>query len=156
MGRKGPSEHAMDITGSYAFDAPTEAVWQLLMDPDAIAACLPGCEKLTPAGDDRYEATITAGVAAITASYAGTVAIVDKQPPASYRMLVEGKGKPGFVNGDVAVTLTSTGTQTTVAIAGTVQVGGAIAGVGQRLLGSASRLMMDRFFSCLRARLTSA
>jgi len=34
-----------------------------------------------------------------------------------------------------------------------VQTGGAIARVGQRLIGSVSKMMMDRFFGCLRSRL---
>lgn len=143
----------MEVTGTYSFDAPIEAVWQLLMDPGAIAACLPGIESLTPIGEDRYEAKMTVGVAAITASYQGTIAIVDKTPHTSYRMTVEGRGKPGFVTGDATVTLASNAAQTMVTIAGAVQVGGAIAGVGQRLLGGASRMMMDRFFNCLRERL---
>jgi carbon monoxide dehydrogenase subunit G len=36
-----------------------------------------------------------------------------------------------------------------VEVAGDVRVGGAIARVGQRLLGGVSRMMMDRFFGCL-------
>lgn len=142
----------MDVTGRYTFDAPIDDVWRVLMDPEAIKGCLPGCESLTPIGEDRYQATITAGVAAISATYQGTVAILDKSPPTAYRMVVEGKGKPGFLKGDATVTLTSAEQGTTVAIAGAVQVGGAIASVGQRLLGSASRVMMDRFFACLRTR----
>ena len=46
----------MDITGSYTFNAPPERVWDLLMDPGAIASCIPGCNKLEPDGDDRYRA----------------------------------------------------------------------------------------------------
>ena len=37
----------------------------------------------------------------------------------------------------------------TVHVAGTAQVGGLIAQVGQRLLGATARMMMDRFFNCL-------
>ena len=46
----------MDITGSYTFAAPPERVWDLMMDPAAIASCIPGCEALEPDGDDRYRA----------------------------------------------------------------------------------------------------
>ena len=40
--------------------------------------------------------------------------------------------------------------QTVVSVGGDGQVGGLIARVGQRLLGSVSQMMMDRFFACLR------
>jgi carbon monoxide dehydrogenase subunit G len=34
-----------------------------------------------------------------------------------------------------------------------VQTGGAIARIGQRLIGSVAKMMMDRFFECLRSKL---
>ena len=48
----------MDLTASYDFNAPVQTVWDLLMDPDAVAGCLPGCRGLTPIGNDRYEASL--------------------------------------------------------------------------------------------------
>ena len=142
----------MDVHGTYAFDAPAQRVWDLLMDPHAIADCLPGCESLDPAGADRYRARLRVAVAAITGQYEGTVTIADKQPPVSYRLIVEGSGRAGFVNGDVTMRLREEGTRTTVDVSGSAQVGGTIAQVGQRLLGGVSRMLMDRFFGCLRGK----
>ena len=34
-----------------------------------------------------------------------------------------------------------------------VQTGGAIARIGQRLIGSVAKMMMDRFFACLQSKL---
>ncbi len=144
----------MDLKGSYSFAAPPEAVWALLNDPDVIASCLPGCERLEPLGDDRFRAVLKLTVAAISGEYTGTVALVDKQPPRSYRLVVEGTGKPGFVKGEARIDLGSEGATTVVTVAGQGQVGGLIARVGQRLLGSVSSMMMDRFFECLRARVS--
>ena len=146
----------MQVTGRYVFDAPPERVWALLNDPDVIAACLPGCERLEPLGDDRYRANLSLAVAAIGGSYAGTVSIVDKQPPSSYRLLVDGSGKAGFVKGEARIELTpadGADHQTVVSVSGDGQVGGLIARVGQRLLGSVSQMMMDRFFACLASKL---
>lgn len=139
----------MDVKGRYVFAAPAARVWDLLLDPQVVADCLPGCEKLSPIGDDRYEATLTVGVAAITGTYQGTVAIADKHPSSSYRLLVEGSGRAGFVRGESAISLVDEGSETVVEVNGTVEVGGAVARVGQRLLGSVSKMMLDRFFGCL-------
>ena len=38
-------------------------------------------------------------------------------------------------------------------VSGTVQTGGPIARVGQRLIGSVSKMMLDRFFACLQTKL---
>ena len=144
----------MEITATYTFDAPRQRVWELLIDPTVIAGCLPGCESMEPTGDDTYNATLTVGIAAITGRYSGTVQMADKVPPASYTLQVEGRGKPGFVNGSAEVSLAEDGASgtTTVAVTGKAQVGGTIARVGQRLLGSVSKMMMDRFFACLQER----
>ena len=143
----------MDLHGTYTFDAPAARVWDLLMDTGQIAACVPGCDRLEPIGDDRYKATLTVALAAVTGTYDGTVALVDKQPPVSYRLLVDGKGRPGFVRGVSTITLEEQGAATVVHVKGQVQIGGAIARVGQRLVASVGQMMMDRFFGCLQARL---
>ena len=144
----------MEVTATYTFDAPRQRVWELLIDPTVIAGCLPGCESMEPTGDDTYTATLTVGIAAITGRFTGTVQMADKVPPASYTLQVEGRGKPGFVNGSADVSLAEDGADgtTTVAVTGKAQVGGTIARVGQRLLGSVSKMMMDRFFACLQER----
>jgi uncharacterized protein len=146
----------MDVNGSYTFAAQPDAVWNALTDPVVIAACLPGCDRLEPIGEDKYSAAMTLAVAAVTGNYTGTVSMLDKNPPRSYRLVVEGSGKPGFVNGEATIELIPDGTGTTVRVTGQGNVGGVIARVGQRLLGSVSKMMMDRFFGCLQGKIGSA
>jgi carbon monoxide dehydrogenase subunit G len=62
-------------------------------------------------------------------------------------MAVEGSGGPGFVRGEAAITLTETPSGTRVAYSADVQVGGLIAGVGQRMLGGVTKMMADQFFN---------
>ena len=142
----------MDLTGSYTFNAPPQRVWDLLMDPDVIASCIPGCDKFEPDGDDRYKAVMTVAMAAITGTYSGTVVLADKVPHTSYRLVAEGQGRPGFVKGDSSIALRAEGDTTIVDVKGSVQTGGAIARVGQRLIGSVSKMMLDRFFACLQSK----
>lgn len=145
----------VDLSASYTFAASPTTVWNLLLNPEVVATCLPGCDRLEPLGDDRYRAELTLAVAAVSGQYTGTVAMLDKRPPHSYRLVVEGNGKPGFVKGEATVELIERGQTTVVNVKGQGQVGGLIARVGQRLLGAASKMMMDRFFACLQQRLDS-
>jgi hypothetical protein len=142
----------MDVTGSYTFSAPPARVWALLMDPDVIASCIPGCSAFEPLGEDRYKAKLTVALAAITGTYEGTVALSDKVEPTSYTLTVEGQGRPGFVKGSVTITLRPEGAGTVVDVAGTVDTGGAIARLGQRLIANVSKMMQDRFFACLKSK----
>jgi uncharacterized protein len=124
-----------------------------MLDPEEIASCIPGCERLEPAGDDRFTAAITIGIGAITGHYEGIVVISDRVEPSSYRLSVEGQGRPGFVKGEAAITLRADGANTIVEVTGTVQTGGTIARLGQRLIASAAKMMEDRFFACMQAKL---
>jgi len=142
----------MEISGTYTFNAAPERVWRLLMNPVVLSSCIPGCERFDPDGDDRYTVTLTIGIAAITGTYTGTVQLVEKIEPSSYRLVVEGQGRPGFVKGSSAITLTAEGDTTAVHVTGTVQTGGPIARVGQRLIGGVAKMMMDRFFKCLQSK----
>jgi carbon monoxide dehydrogenase subunit G len=146
----------MDFTATYNVSASVPAVWNLLMDPTAIADCLPGCRELVPVGGDQYQAELTVGVAAISGTFEVTIALADLVPPQSYRLNVEATGTPGFASGTASIVLRADGDGTTVVVAAEVQAGGLIARVGQRLLESVARMTMDGFFGCLAKRLGGA
>ena len=95
----------MDVSGSYTFNASRERVWALLMDPAVLSSCVPGCDRFEPDGEDRYKVTMTVGLAAITGTYEGTVVLTDRIEHTSYRLIVEGQGRPGFVKGTSAIVL---------------------------------------------------
>ncbi|HEY5617521.1 MAG TPA: carbon monoxide dehydrogenase subunit G [Vicinamibacterales bacterium] len=146
----------MEISGTYSFNASPERVWALLMDSAVISSCIPGCHALEPDGDNRFRARLTVAMAAITGTYDGVVTLSDFVPGASYRLTAEGQGRPGFVKGSALIALRPDGAATIVDVSGTVQTGGTIARLGQRLIGSVSKLMMDRFFGCLQSKVETS
>src|SRR3954469_10493155 len=143
----------MEIIGSYTFDVPADRVWELLMDPVALSSCIPGCTRFEPAGENQYGVTLTVALAAITGTYNGTVSLTDQIPQTSYRLEMEGQGRAGFVKGSAVISLRPDGDVTAVDVTGAVHPGGPIARVGQRLIGGVARMMLDRFFECLKAKL---
>ncbi len=146
----------MKVVGSYVLPGAPEQVWDLLNDPERLAKCLPGCERLKPDGPDRYRATIKFALAAISGRYAGTLQFTEKKPPRSLRLRLEGKGIPGFLNGEGRLELTEKHGQTEVRYAGEAQIGGMIAAVGQRMLDVAARKIIQQFFESAAAQLTTA
>jgi carbon monoxide dehydrogenase subunit G len=143
----------MEISATYKFAAAPPEVWTLLMDPEAIKSCLPGCRELRPTGDNRYHAEMSIGVAAVTGTFSATVTLSDQAPPNSYRLTVDATGKPGFARGSAFIVLKPTTEGTEVEVKASSEVGGLIARVGQRLIDGVARMTMDRFFSCLAARI---
>jgi uncharacterized protein len=136
----------MKIEGSHDISAPRQKVWEAFLDPEVLKQAIPGCEKLERIGDDEYRATMKVGVAAVKGTFEGKVRIMDKKPPESYRMAVEGSGGPGFIRGETVITLSDNDGGTRVSYTSDVQIGGLIAGVGQRMLGGVSKMMADQFF----------
>jgi hypothetical protein len=137
----------MKLEGLHDVPAPRQKVWDAFLDPAVLREAIPGCEKLEATGNDEYRATMKVGVGAVKGTFEGKVAIQDKQPVDSYRLGVEGTGGPGFVRGSTLISFTDIEGGTRVSYAADVQVGGLIAGVGQRMLGGVAKMMADKFFS---------
>lgn len=139
----------MKVTGSYEFDASPAKVWEVLIDPQYLEKCIPGCQELRRQDDGEYIALVTASVGPIRGQYNAKIAMRDVTANHSYRLAVEGAGASGFVNGEALITLKEQDGRTVVEVDGDSQVGGIVARVGQRMMGSVAKMMMDRFFGCL-------
>ena len=139
----------MKLHGSYEFDTAPERVWQILTDPESLRNCIPGCEKIYAIGNNEYTATVTISMGPIRSKFDAKVTMVDLQPFESYKLIVEGNGPSGFVRGESQIKLTGSGSKTTVDVDSDSSSGGLLARVGQRMVETFARSMMDRFFTCL-------
>jgi uncharacterized protein len=146
----------MKVEGVYAFAAQPQQVWDLLLDPESLRTCIPGVESLIETSPDHWDAVLKVGVAAIRGTYKSKVAIADRAPPNGYTLLVEGSGGPGFVKGSAKISLEPDGEGTRVRVDGDGQVGGMLAGVGQRMLPGVAKMLMNQFFECLIAKLSAS
>lgn len=120
-----------------------------MLDPEQLARCIPGCESLENVGPDEYKMKMKMALASLSGAFEGKVRIADRNPPSSFRLVVEGTGKIGFMKGEGALTLTAADAGTNIAYDGDVQVGGTIAAVGQRLIDGTAKMMIKRFFEKL-------
>lgn len=136
----------MKIEGSYTFKAPREKVWDVLLNPEIIAKCVPGCEGLKEVGPDQFEATMKVGVASVKGSYRGKISIKEKIRPSHYVLSGEGSGSPGFMRGDVIMDLEDKAGETIVKYSTDARIGGLIASMGQRVLAGVAKMIVDQFF----------
>lgn len=139
----------MKIEGTHTIEAPRERVFAALTDPSILQRCIPGCEQMEKSGDNRYNAKLTAGVGPVKGVFTATVSLSELVPPEHYKLIVEGKGQPGFVNGTGDLNLKDAGNSTEIQYTGEVNVGGLIASVGQRMVQSTANLLAGRFFKSL-------
>jgi hypothetical protein len=143
----------MKLSGSHTFNAPRDKVWAMLNDIEALRTLIPGVQSLDEVEPNTYKGVAKIGVAGVKGEYTGTVKLVDINPPIGYRLIGEGRGKPGHVKGEGSIELTSTGPdQTVLHYKGDVQVGGMIASVGQRLIEGAAKLLINQGMKALAQR----
>jgi uncharacterized protein len=139
----------MNIEGTHKIGAPQDRVFAALIDPAILQKCIPGCEQMEKTGENQYHAKLTVGVGPVKGVFSANVSLEDITAPTHYKLVVEGKGQPGFVKGTGTLDLTSDGEGTSIRYTGDVRVGGLLASVGQRLIQATSDMLAGRFFSCL-------
>ena len=141
----------LDIGGNETIPAPVEALWIALNDPKVLTRCVPGCKSMTETAPDAYKVDMQLRVAAVGGSFEGEIALSDKDAPKSCSIKVSGAGTLGHGNGSARFELTPEGPNATkLTYQGVGEIGGLVAGVGQRILGSVSKHLIGKFFTSLR------
>jgi carbon monoxide dehydrogenase subunit G len=140
----------MKIEGVHELKAARSAVYAAMVDPGVLARTIPGCEKLEKTGDNTYAVTLRAGVGSIKGVFTGNVRLEDTRAPEHYKIIVDGKGQPGFLKGSGTIDLAEQDDDVTeIKYSGDVQVGGTIAGVGQRMIEGAAKMLASQFFTAI-------
>jgi len=138
------------IEGTVTLPAEPVKVWSLILDPTFLAEIMPGCKEMKQTSEDQFTGILEAKVGPIASQYTTKFNILDKQPPTSYRLQLDGSGKGGFVRADMLVTLKPDGAETIMSYNGEASIGGTIAKIGQRLVESAAKMIIDKGFKTLR------
>ena len=104
----------MKFTGENVLAVPVEKAWDALLDPAVLVRTIPGCERLEATGENAYAMTVTAGVASIKGTYAGSCVLTDLVEHESLVMKLDGAGAPGTIGATVNVRFTPDGSSTRV------------------------------------------
>jgi uncharacterized protein len=138
----------MKLSGNETIPASREAVWKGLNDPKILQKCIPGCESITQNSPTDLSAKVVAKVGPVKASFMGAVKLSDLNPPESYKISGQGQGGlAGFASGSANVKLTALGPEETrLDYEVDAQIGGKLAMLGSRLIGSAAQGLAGRFF----------
>ena len=137
----------MDMQGSRQLAITQQQAWDALNDPEVLKACIPGCDKVEPTGENQYAIGMSVKVGPVSAKFAGKISLNDIVPPKSYSINFEGQGgAAGFGKGNSAVTLTPNDAGCLLDYTVHATVGGKIAQLGQRLIDGVAKSMAEDFF----------
>lgn len=139
----------MKVSGSHVLHASRQEVWDALQDPEVLVQTIPGCQEMQETGEDTYTARVQAGVASIKGTYDGQVQLADQDPPNSYTLQAKGSGGPGTIDATATVSLSEEDDGTRVEYDADAVIGGAIAGVGQRVVAGVAKRNAKSFFEAV-------
>src|SRR5271154_6017581 len=128
----------MQMNDSQRIPASKQKVWEALNNTDILKQCIPGCQSLEMSTPNEMTATVVLKVGPVKATFGGKVTLSDLDPPSSYRISGEGNGGiAGFAKGGALVNLSEDGPEATIlSYQVDAQIGGKLAQLGGRLLGS--------------------
>lgn len=137
---------ALQLKGEHQVEIGRDLVWKLMNDPAVLQEIIPGCETLNRISEDKYELGLNLLIGSVSGNYKGSVELSEKRPPDNYRIMLTGEGSIGFVKGQAAFVLTPKDDGTVISYDGEAEVGGLVAGIGNRVLGGIAKFMVKRFF----------
>ena len=138
----------MDLQGEYHIAAPPAEVWERLIDPDVLSACILGCESMTRTSEETYDCVVIAKYGPVKAKFKTTLTLSNIKAPVSYTLSGRGQGgAAGFGEGVANVILKETGDGTMLRYTTKFNAGGRIAQVGSRLIVATTRKLAGKFFA---------
>ena len=142
----------MKIQEKFTVDAPADSVWEFLIDPERVAAALPGAEITEKLDDNTYKGGMAVNVGPLAAVYTGTVAFDLDEEARSASVRARGQGKAGMGNADMTMTsrVVELGpAKTEVTVEANLSVSGILAQLGRGMMQHVSKRMFKQFTEVL-------
>jgi carbon monoxide dehydrogenase subunit G len=149
---------SVQIRESFEIAAPVDAVWEILRDPRMVAECFPGAELSEQVDDDSYTGTIVVLFGPTKATFSGRAKIVVVDAERRGTIEASGRDKRGASGATAKVTVDVAGDQqkASVAIVGTIDVAGPLAGFANTGGAYVTRALLSDFASAVEVRAESA
>ena len=145
----------MKLTNEITVPAPIDEAWELMLDVERVAPCLPGASVEASEGDE-YKGSMKVKIGPIVSNFDGTLKI-DEADEEAHRAVMSAKARDSRGKGSANATFTSTlepadeGTRVTVET--DLRVTGPAASFGRGVMEDVSAMLMTQFADCLATKL---
>lgn len=140
---------ALNGSGEAHVNVPPETVWRMLLDPNTLAAIIPGAHGVEKLSDTHFRADVTLGVGPVTGRYKADIQLSDLDAPRAVTLTGLVNGALGDARGTGRITLTPDAVGTQVTYDYDAEIGGKVASIGGRLLDGAAKVVIRQFFAAL-------
>jgi uncharacterized protein len=122
------------VSGERDFEAPREAVWQVLNDPAAMAATMPGVESFDVHDDRHWRANVKIPLGLGTLGMTMDMEKTEEREPEFARLAIKGNGVGAIMSMTTAFNLSDDGGRTKMDWEADVRIAGPVGSMGQRVL----------------------
>lgn len=143
----------MIIEKTFTIDAPIDEVWSIIIDPEKVAHCMPGCESVTKVDDDNYQAVVKVAIGPIKTSFNVDIACIEQRAPefALYQTNGDEGGKASRVKGTSTLNLKRLSeTQTEVSYSSDISIVGRLGKFGSGMVMKVADSMGNDFVAALK------
>lgn len=152
---------AAALSGERVIDCEAQRLWDLLLDPEVLQVCVPGCERMARLDATHYQATIEVGIGLVSARFAAEVEVEPVRAPSDaqggwLRLRVSGQaGALGGARAHASLWLhTRQPGQTQLRWQAQPQLQGRLAQIGQRFVQPLAQQLSRQFLDALQAKAT--
>ena len=149
----------MKLAHEFEVAAPVETVWDLLLDLERVAPCLPGGEVTGKIDDTRYNVMVKIKLGPLALTYRGEISIVETDKDAR-KVVMEGKASEshgqGTARATISTLLESRAGLTHAQVETDLHLTGRVAQMGRGIVEEVSGRMIGEFARCLSATAAAA
>jgi len=143
----------MKINNEFTVGVPIQQAWDVMLDLQKIAPCLPGAAIQEEKADGEYDGTMKVKIGPITANYKGTVK-VEEADEENHRAVLQATGRDARGQGTASATIVSTlqeegGDSTKVNVETDMKLTGRAAQFGRGIAQDVATKMLNQFAECL-------
>jgi len=127
----------MKMQQEFTVAEPVTAVWKFFDEPEAVAGCLPGVERVTVLDQDNVQVRATQSLGPMTATFEAKVTVLERVTDELIRFRATGKsvrGAVGNLRTENTVRLRAVADGTSVVVDGDLVLAGALGSVGQKVV----------------------
>jgi carbon monoxide dehydrogenase subunit G len=147
------------LENNFEVPVPVERAWEVMLDIERVAPCMPGATLTSHEGDD-FTGTVKVKLGPVSLTYKGKGRFVEKDE-AAHRVKLNASGADsrgaGTAQANVTATLVPTDKedQTRVEVVTDLDITGKAAQFGRGLIGDVSAKLIGQFADCLAGKLAA-
>lgn len=143
----------MEVHSEFVADAAPDEVWDLLLDVERVAPCMPGAELTETIDDRNWKGRVRVRIGPVLMKFNGRVEMIERDD-AEHRVRMRGEGAEESGKGNAKALITSQvvpadGGGSRVTITQDIEMSGKVAQFGARMIQDVATLLTKQFAQAL-------